>query len=271
MRLFKKRVRKYFFQILIVVFILSLLFINRSNFLQNTSMTQAVPTSENILKFEPSSSPSIVPTNKPLKVLTPPSPTPSIKVTPISHLDSVTPNSGISRAGMMMTLKGSGFGAVNLIKGEGTVYFYDSAGVRQGGMSAQSWSDTEVLAAVPDLKGGTQYFVEVANSATGSRSNRLPFTITNGTPTIISFPSHVASAGQVTLGGVEFGASAGKVNIYTIDSGHTNLVGSCQISSWIDTSVVCTLPSLSPNSQGYIFDLSTADHRSAQWKTFYIK
>lgn len=222
----------------------------------NQQGTKSQSTNLNTAATQPTASASI------------PTSTPAMTVS--MNLNSLSPTSG-TPGSTLLTLNGSGFGSIEIGKGQGFVDFYDQSGNFAGGNSAQTWSDNQVTTVVPPLNKGGQYMAEIVNKANNTKSNRVAFTVTGGTPTITSSPASAGVGSQVTLGGNEFGSSQGSVVIYTIDSsGATIYKGTCSINSWTDIQVTCTLPgSLTPNTQ-YQFDLTTSDSRSGQWKSFSV-
>lgn len=238
-----------------------------------TPSTSYIKTASVLKTVKSTPVPSVIPSSTPAST-----PTPSNNSAVSQHpsfqtsikLDSISPNSGTSGGITILTLKGSGFGTIELNKGHGFVDFYDQSGNFATGNSAQTWSDHEVTSVVPPLKGG-QYMVEVTDKANNTKSNRLPFTVTAGVPVITSSPPSAVAGSQITLQGTEFGNSAGQIGIYTIISGSTKYMGSCNIASWTNTEIKCTLPAtLTPSPDSYLFDLTTSDGRNAQWKGFYI-
>lgn len=173
-------------------------------------------------------------------------------------IDSVTPSEGNS--GAEIVLRGSGFGThANKVR------FYGPSVYELSGEGIMSWSDNEIKTYVlPSVKGDYQIEVE---SADGVRSNQISFKVIAGIPVILSMPYAVVPTQQITIRGEEFGAITGVINLFGPSPSEQKavppLAENCQISSWSDTQIRCTLPaSLSVGSE-YRVSLVTSDGRSA--------
>lgn len=138
---------------------------------------------------------------------------------PVPRLNSLSAQTG--QAGDLVTFTGSGFGVV---QGTGTVSFAGASAL------VLSWTDTEVVAAVPaGLKAG---YAGVCQN--GVMSNGLWFAPAK--PVLDSLSSGNGAAGtSVTFTGKGFGA--------TQSSGYVTFAGTrAEIVSWSDTSVVAVVP-----------------------------
>ncbi len=188
-----------------------------------------------------------------------PTATPSASVSTVL-LDSITPSSGIF--GQLIILRGSGFGSQT-----GGVAFYGSLGQLSGGAVIVSWSDTQINATVPAVASGT-FRVEVSN-AQNQKSGRVDFQVTAGQPYISSITPLAAGAGeQITFSGSEFGTNTGAVNVY--QPGSLTVFSACAISSWTDSSIVCTLPSNLSVNTDYYLGVVTSDNRNSSLKVYTV-
>lgn len=142
------------------------------------------------------------------------------------RLNSVTPNTG--SPGASVTLAGTGFGAT---QGANTVRFGTT------NVSVTSWSNTQIVATVPNLTGGTA--VGVAVVVAGVASNEVNFLVTSPVPPAITTlsPTSGAVGSAVTITGSNFGVFQ---NSSTARFGTTNAT----ISSWSNTQVVAVVPAL---------------------------
>lgn len=136
------------------------------------------------------------------------------------RIDSVSPSSGA--VGTEVTILGSGFGAT---RGTSTMSFGATAAT-----TYSSWSDTQVVAIVPNTSGGT-----VKATVGGLNSNTDHYFVVP-TPRVDSVtPSSGVVGTQITVGGSGFqptrGSSQLKVNGFN-----------ASIVSWSDTEIVGTVP-----------------------------
>jgi YD repeat-containing protein len=141
----------------------------------------------------------------------------SFTVTPAPSITSLTPNSGA--VGSSVVIAGNNFGTS---QGNGGVTF--------NGVSASisAWGASSITAAVP--QGATTGNV-VVRAAGGDTSNGVAFTVA---PVINSLtPSTGGSGTSVTIGGNNFGSSAGTVTFNG---------ASASISSWSNSSIVAVAP-----------------------------
>jgi RHS repeat-associated protein len=130
-------------------------------------------------------------------------------------ISTLTPSSGEPRASI--TITGSNFGTSG-----GSVTFNGQTA------STTSWSDSSIVAVVPD--GASSGNVVVSNG--GLQSNGVNFTVL--VPTISSLnPGSGVAGTSVTITGSNFGASAGTVTFNGV---------SASISSWSETSIVAVVP-----------------------------
>ena len=144
----------------------------------------------------------------------------------VHRLNSITPNTG--NPGASVTLAGTGFGAT---QGTNTVRFGTT------NAAVTSWSNTQIVATVPNLTGGTA--VGVAVVVAGVASNEVNFLVTSPVPPAITtlVPTTGAAGSPVTITGSNFGVFQ---NSSTVRFGTTNAT----ISSWSNTQIVAVVPSL---------------------------
>ena len=150
---------------------------------------------------------------------------------PAPLIAGVTPSHAL--AGAAVTITGSGFGAV---QGTSTLKFGAAAA------AITSWSDTAIVCTVPTMSPGT---VTVTVTVGGQTSNAFAFTVdapAAPAPLMAGVtPSHALAGAAVTITGSGFGATPGASMV---------LFGGsvASITSWSDTAIVCTVPTMSPGT-----------------------
>ena len=144
----------------------------------------------------------------------------------VHRLNSITPNTG--NPGASVTLAGTGFGAT---QGTNTVRFGTT------NVTVTSWSNTQIVATVPNVTGDTA--VGVAVIVAGVASNEVNFLVTSPMPPAIATlsPASGAAGSVVTITGSNFGVFQ---NSSTVRFGTTNAT----ISSWSNTQIVAAVPAL---------------------------
>lgn len=142
-------------------------------------------------------------------------------------ISSINPTSG--PAGTTVTISGSNFGTT---QGSSLVRFGTNTA------SVIGWGNTQITVTVPSITAGN-YTVSVSNSSgTGNASTQFSVT-SSSTPSISSFSPASGSVGtSVTINGSNFGATQGAGGI---QFGTT----SATITSWSDTQIIATVPTLS--------------------------
>ncbi|HEV7715969.1 MAG TPA: IPT/TIG domain-containing protein, partial [Steroidobacteraceae bacterium] len=140
-------------------------------------------------------------------------------------LNSITPNN--ANPGANVTIAGTGFGAT---QGTSTVRFGTT------NATVASWSNTQIVATVPNLTQGGLGVTVVVN---GVVSNSLNFNVTSAVPPAITTlsPTTGAAGSAVTITGTNFGNSQGAS---TVRFGTTNAT----ITSWSNTQLVVTVPAI---------------------------
>ncbi len=133
-------------------------------------------------------------------------------------ISGISTNNGVP--GTQVTISGSGFGAV---QGSGQAWLGTAYGV------VQSWSDTQVVAAVGS--GATSGSAQILQG--GVWSNSLPFTV-NSLHVATVTPTSGGPGTSVTIVGTGFGSSQGSGVVWL---GSTN----GQVTSWSDTQVVAVV------------------------------
>lgn len=192
-------------------------------------------------------------------------PTSSPTETP-SHVkvDSLSPNTG--KFEDEFTVRGVNFGG-----NPGFVVFYvEERSTTEGiGGPILSWSDTEIKARVPFMRGKRTYKVGV-KTADGIRSNKLDYTVTAGQPIIDTLsPAGVAPGGQITIRGSELGNTPGQVNFH-VPGSYESASGASVISSWSDTTIVCNIPEIIAADKEYGVQLITTDGRKTSFKFYNV-
>lgn len=224
---------------------------------------------------------TVVPSQKPFNITTIPvkyaTPTPTFYPSPTASntvnlnngssvkLESVSPSTGIQ--GQTIILRGEKFGSV-----QGKVWFYNPEGLSMGGPNIDSWNDNEIHTKVGFMLRGNRTFYLEVQTTDGTRSNKIPFTLTAGQPYIASMsPSTLTRNAQVTIQGTEFGSSQGSVRFYTAGSKSWDetLSATGIITGWSDTSINFTVPS-SLESKEYGFQIVTSDNRTTSASYFTI-
>lgn len=181
-------------------------------------------------------------------------------------LTTVSPSSAIQ--GQTIILKGEKFGSRF-----GQVWFYTPEGVNAGGPSIQKWSDTEIETRVGFMLRGTnrKFYLEVQTSD-GTKSNKIPFTVTAGQPIIDNVSSStLVKNSQVTLSGSEFGTTQGTLTFYNQGGNAWNesIAATATVVSWSDTNATFIVPGNLENKE-YGFDLKTNDGRNTSAKFFKV-
>jgi endoglucanase len=140
-------------------------------------------------------------------------------------LNSITPNN--ANPGTNVTIAGTGFGAT---QGTSTVRFGTT------NATVASWSNTQIVATVPNLAQGGLGVTVVVNGVT---SNSLNFNVTSAIPPAITTlsPTSGAAGSVVTITGTNFGNSQGSS---TVRFGATNAL----ITSYSNTQIVVTVPAI---------------------------
>jgi hypothetical protein len=140
-------------------------------------------------------------------------------------LGSITPNN--ANPGANVTIAGTGFGAT---QGTSTVRFGTT------NAAVASWSNTQIVATVPNLAQGGLGVTVVVNGVT---SNSINFNVTSAIPPAITTlsPTSGAAGSTVTITGTNFGNSQGSS---TVRFGATNAV----ITSYSNTQIVVTVPAI---------------------------
>lgn len=182
---------------------------------------------------------------------------PSIPSQSTVKLDSISPNP--TKYGDTITLTGSGFGS------SGYVVFTNPWGYTSGA-GVISWSDTEIKAYVPPTKGENKVQIEGPG---GVKSNIYNLQVTLKQPYISSMPYSSVPGREITISGEEFGASTGVVNLYGPNS-PTTPAGNCNITSWSDTQIKCTLPDSLSTTGYYDVSIVASDGRQASYKILYM-
>ncbi|HEY6251648.1 MAG TPA: IPT/TIG domain-containing protein, partial [Candidatus Angelobacter sp.] len=146
---------------------------------------------------------------------------------PAPHITSISPTSG--GVGTQVTINGSGFQAA---RGSGYL------GLGNMSATATSWSDTQIVAPVPN--GAYTGPVQVtANDGVASNSD-IVFTMPN--PVITGFSPIAGAVGaQVLINGSGFGATQGSSNVSFWYQNSATVV------SWSDTQITVTVPSGAAN------------------------
>lgn len=178
------------------------------------------------------------------------SPIPSIT------LSELSPSSG----NFMQTfiLKGNNFG------NGGSVAFINPQGQVSAGAVVDTWSNTEIKAKVPAVRGGTDFQIEVSSG--GKTSNRMTFRVNNGQPQLNSVSPNPAPGVSLTFSGSEYGSSNGVVSFYDGSS----MIGTCAVSSWSESQIVCTAPSNLTSGREYGVQITTSDGRQTSFKFYTI-
>ena len=142
------------------------------------------------------------------------------------RLNSVTPNTG--NPGASVTLAGTGFGAT---QGTSTVNFGST------NASVTSWSNTQIVATVPNVPVNTAVALTV--TVNGVASNFVNFLVTSPIPPAITTlnPGSGAVGSVVTITGSNFGGFQGSS---TVRFGATNAT----IMSFSDTQITATVPNI---------------------------
>lgn len=245
------------------------LYIIKSNQIQTqihlNNQEQIATSSSKIETPSPSVTPSLKlstpPISKPTDFATPtPSPSPKVDLNSQSSikLNSVSPNPAVNN--QQIILNGQSFGS-----GQGHVLFYNSNGTNMGGPAISSWNDTTIVTTVAFVKGG-QFYLEV-ETASGQKSNKIPFTVSAGQPYIADVSPTIFKKGStVTITGTEFGSSKGMLYFY---KGYGNVMGYGIIGSWSDTQVIFTVPP-TLGADEYGFQVVTSDNRISSYKYFNV-
>lgn len=134
---------------------------------------------------------------------------------------SISPSSGPAKSSI--TIAGSGFGGT---QGTSAVMF--------GGVSADitDWSDTSIVAVVPDAPIGASNLQVWVNSMS---SNTVPFTIL-ATPTMTALSINAGAVGEtITITGTNFGSTQGNSTVTFSGTPATP-------TSWSDTSISVPVP-----------------------------
>jgi RHS repeat-associated protein len=140
---------------------------------------------------------------------------------PAPQVTSISPTSGV--VGAQVTINGSGFQST---VGSGSVRFNGS------GATINSWSDTQIVAVVPNAT--TTGAVKVTVNSVASNQN-VQFTVPNPVVSGVS-PSSGPVGTQVQVNGVGFGATQGS-NTVTFNN------QAAAVTSWSDSQIVATVPS----------------------------
>lgn len=223
------------------------------------------PQSTKITELSPSPAETITTTKS---VSTPKSTTsPTQQVNSRVKLSSASPAGGNS--GEEIKLLGTGFGTIT-----GKVYFFNQImGPTTPFMDVtpSRWTDTELKITIPPAVGGQNIDIEVWHKD-GTKSNRIKFTINGGQPRIDNFsPSNAQPLQSLTMSGKEFGDQAGKVNIYNLDNYELSSPNaSCQINSWSNNTIKCTLPSTVNNGTEYGFMVESSDGRKSSFQFYKV-
>jgi hypothetical protein len=145
-------------------------------------------------------------------------------------LTSISPTA--IKPGMTMTLTGSGFGTTRGVGGA----TLSAPGDTQNVITFSSWSDTQIVATVPNsIVPGT-----ITVSQNGVASNGVAYTTVAPTLTSIS-PTAIKPGMAMTLTGSGFGTTQGVGSVTFAAPGDT--VGVHSFTSWSDTQIVLTVPS----------------------------
>lgn len=245
------------------------LYIIKSNQVQipihSVNQEQIATSSAKIEKPSPSVTPqlkpSALPISKPTNFATStPSPSPKVDLNSQSSikLNSVSPNPALNN--QQIILNGQSFGS-----GQGRVLFYLLDGTNIGGPSVSSWNDTTIVTTVAFVKGGN-YYLDV-ETASGQKSNKIPFTVSAGQPYIADVSTTIFKKGStVTITGTEFGFSKGMLYFY---KGYGNVMGYGIIGSWSDTQIIFTVPPTLGTDE-YGFQIITSDNRISSYKYFNV-
>lgn len=237
-------------------------------------MSKSASSSADVKTVVPSQKPFNITTTIPVKRATPtptffPSPTASNTVNLNNgssvKLESVSPSTGIQD--QTIILRGEKFGLA-----QGKIWFYNPEGLNMGGPNIGSWNDNEIHTKVGFMLRGNRTFYLEVQTADGTRSNKIPFTLTAGQPHVASVsPSTLTRNAQVTIQGTEFGSSQGSVRFYTAGSKSWDetLSATGIITGWSDTSINFTVPS-SLESKEYGFQIVTSDNRTTSASYFTI-
>lgn len=194
------------------------------------------------------------------------SPKPSPSLTPryssTVKLESIVPNTASS--GEEIKLLGSGFGTV-----VGKVYLYNQIlgpSTIFADVTPNRWTDTEIKITVPPAVGGQTINAEVLHKD-GTKSNRTVFVIKGGQPRIDSIsPNNAQPLQEISISGKEFGANTGSVNIHQTNSkDFSSPFAKCQITSWENGLIKCTLPNTLNNGSEYGFEIVSADNRRSSF------
>ncbi|HEU5135109.1 MAG TPA: IPT/TIG domain-containing protein [Steroidobacteraceae bacterium] len=144
----------------------------------------------------------------------------------VHRLNSITPNTG--NPGASVTLAGTGFGAT---QGANTVRFGTTTA------TVTSWSNTQIVATVPNLTGGTA--VGVAVVVGGVASNEVNFLVTSPMPPVLATltPNSGPAGSTVAITGSNFGVFQ---NTSTVRFGTTNAT----VVSWSNTQLAVNVPNI---------------------------
>lgn len=250
-----------------IVAIITILIIAASGYVYvNQNLKKETSETSNVISSSPIATQEKVETSLSIetsKIATPKPPVNPSKV----KLNSITPSS--ANSGEEIRLIGTGFGPDS-----GKVYFFNQImGSTTPFMNVipTSWSDTEIKVTIPPAVGGQSIDVEVVHSD-GTKSNRAKFTIKGGQPRIDGFsPSNAEPLQTVTISGKEFGSQNGAVNIYKLDNYNLSKPDSlCQIVSWTDTTIKCSLPSTVNNGTEYGIAIESSDGRKSSFKYYKV-
>ena len=142
---------------------------------------------------------------------------------PVPRVTGISPSSG--QVGTVITITGSGFESVS-----GTVLFNGA-----GTATPVSWSDTQIVVAVPSSAVSGAVTVRPANNSLSNSD----FVFTMPNPTIASLlPANGPGGTQVQINGTGFGATQGNSTVRF----STILDTVASIVSWSDTQIVAVAP-----------------------------
>ena len=152
-------------------------------------------------------------------------------------LTSVSPAAGA--AGTLVTISGSGFGST---QGTGTVWLGTTFG------TVVSWSDTQIVAAIPSNSSSGTAQVQQA----GAWSGTVPFVVNTATISNVT-PASGLPGTQVTITGTGFGAQQGSGQVWL---GTANGV----VQSWSDTQVVALVAAGSASGNAVVLQNGVASN-----------
>jgi RHS repeat-associated protein len=162
---------------------------------------------------------------------------------PVPHVTGISPSSG--QVGTTVTITGSGFEAVG-----GSVSFN---GASTG--TVQSWSDTQIVLAVPAAALSGEVTVIPQN---GSVSNSdFVFTLPN--PRVTSLAPATGRGGtQVQINGTGFGATQGSSTVSFNALGNIN----ASVVSWSDTQIMAIAPTAAISGAVYVSEGGITSNRT---------